>query len=134
MTKIKLFHIKKVVSTCFPCLGFFLDHSRIPNRLSTGSCTRHYRVKSECKNIFETSRVYTSAFCRPNFKPKNFSLFTFYSIVHSACSKIGKKVQFQKNKNTFLWFQKWQKINFSTRKKFKSTKNPVFSVRKLHFW
>ena len=36
------------------------------------------------------------------------------------CSKIGKKVQFQKGKKHYLHFQKWQKkINFCTRKKFK---------------
>ena len=39
------------------------------------------------------------------------------------CSKIRKKVQFQKYKNTLFAFSKWQNINFCTRKKFKITKN-----------
>ena len=49
--------------------------------------------------------------------------------VHCAptqCSKIRKKVQFQKYKNTFFAISKMAKINFCTRKKFKTIKNPVF--------
>ena len=51
----------------------------------------------------------------------------------AQCSKIGKKCNLKSAKKHYLHFQKWQKINFCTRKKFKTTKNPVFfSVRKLH--
>ena len=51
-------------------------------------------------------------------------------VFHSAL-KLEKKVQFQKYKNTF-----WQKINFCTRKKFKTTKNAILNfilVQKLIF-
>ena len=40
-------------------------------------------------------------------------------------SKIGKKCNFKSTKTHFLLFQKWQKINFCTRKKFKTTKNAI---------
>ena len=49
------------------------------------------------------------------------------------CSKIGKKCNFKSTKTHFLPFQKWQKINFCTRKKFKTTKNPVFFSPKIAF-
>ena len=46
------------------------------------------------------------------------------------CSKIGKKCNFKSTKTHFLQFQKWQKINFCTRKKFKITKNAIFGLKK----
>ena len=51
-------------------------------------------------------------------------------------SKIGKKCNFKSTKIQFLLFQKWQKINFCIRKKFKITKNAIlnfFLVQKLIF-
>ena len=45
---------------------------------------------------------------------------------HSALKL--EKMQFQKYKNSFLTFQKWHKINFCTRKKFKTTKNAIFGL------
>ena len=53
--------------------------------------------------------------------------------------KIKKKVHSKSYKNTFfdifksakthfLLFQKWQKINFCTRKKYKTTKNAIFGL------
>ena len=53
--------------------------------------------------------------------------------IHSSALKLEKKCNFKNTKTHFLHFQKWQKVNFCTRKKFKTTKNPVFSVQKLHF-
>ena len=59
---------------------------------------------------------------------------------HSQCSKIGKKCNFKSAKKHYLHFQKWQKINFCTRKKFKIAFLVVlnfFVVQKLifcHFW
>ena len=46
----------------------------------------------------------------------------------AQCSKIGKKVQFQKNKKHFSQFQKWQKIIFCTRK---NSENCIFGNFKL---
>ena len=43
-------------------------------------------------------------------------------------------MQFQKYKKHHLHFQKWQKINFCTRKKFKTTKNAIFGLKKQDFW
>ena len=37
-------------------------------------------------------------------------------------------MQFQKWKKHYLHFQKWQKINFCTRKKLKTTKNAIFGL------
>ena len=51
---------------------------------------------------------------------------------HSAL-KLEKKCNFKSAKTHFLLFQKWQKINFCTRKKFKTTKNPVFFSPKIAF-
>ena len=45
--------------------------------------------------------------------------------MHGAL-KLGKKGNFKSTKTHFLPFQKWQKINFCTRKKFKTTKNAIF--------
>ena len=44
------------------------------------------------------------------------------------CSKIGKKCHFKSTKTHFLLFQKWQKINFCTRKK---SENCIFGRFKL---
>ena len=49
------------------------------------------------------------------------------------CSKIGKKCHFKSTKTHSLLFQKWQKINFCTRKKFKTTKNAIFGLKKTGF-
>ena len=46
----------------------------------------------------------------------------------TQCSKIGKKCNFKRAKKHYLYFQKWQKINFCKRKKFKTTKNAIFGV------
>ena len=57
-------------------------------------------------------------------------------LINAQCSKIGKKCNFKSTKTHFLPFQKWQKINFCTRKKFKNTKNAIFglfSVAKIDF-
>ena len=50
------------------------------------------------------------------------------NLLSSHCSKIGKKCNFKSTKTHFLLFQKWQKINFCTRKKFKTTKNAIFGL------
>ena len=47
-----------------------------------------------------------------------------FSVVAAQCSKIRKKVQFQKYKNTLFAFSKMAKNQFLHQKK----------VRKLHFW
>ena len=44
------------------------------------------------------------------------------SLKGTACSKIGKKCNFKSTKTYFLLFQKWQKINFCTRKSLKLPK------------
>ena len=46
----------------------------------------------------------------------------------SQCSKIRKKCNFKSTKTHFSLFQKWQKINFCTRKKFKTSKNAIFGL------
>ena len=61
--------------------------------------------------------------------PMEFSAIT-------QCSKIGKKCNFKSTKTHYLHFQKWQKINFCTRKKFKIAFLVVlnfFLVQKLIF-
>ena len=45
----------------------------------------------------------------------------------TQCSKIRKKCNCKNAKSHYLHFQNWQKINFCTRKKFQTTKNPVFT-------
>ena len=59
-----------------------------------------------------------------------------YESIHEAqCSKIGKKCNFKSAKKHYLHFQKWQRINFCTRKKFKTTKNAIFGLKKKQdFW
>ena len=52
-------------------------------------------------------------------------------MIKTQCSKIAKKCNFKCTKTHFLHFQKWQKINFCTRKKIKTTKNPVFFSPKI---
>ena len=47
--------------------------------------------------------------------------------LHSAL-KLEKKCNFKSAKKHYLHFQKWQKINFCTRKKFKNTKNAIFGL------
>ena len=47
--------------------------------------------------------------------------------MHSAL-KLEKKCNSKSTKTHFLQFQKWKKINFCTRKKFKSTKNAIFGL------
>ena len=47
---------------------------------------------------------------------------------YTQCSKMGKKCNFKSSKIHFLPFQKWQKVNFCTRKKFKNTKNAIFAL------
>ena len=48
--------------------------------------------------------------------------------------KIGKRVQFQKcKKKHYLHFQKGQKNQFCTRKKFKTTKNAIFGLKKTGY-
>ena len=55
---------------------------------------------------------------------------------HSAL-KLEKKCNFKSTKTHYLHFQKWQKINFCTRKIFKNTKNAIFGLisgAKMDFW
>ena len=54
----------------------------------------------------------------------------------TQCSRIGKKCNFKSTKTHILLFQKWQKINFCTRKMFKIAFLVVlnfFLVQKLIF-
>ena len=41
---------------------------------------------------------------------------TYYELVSTQCTKVGKKCNFESAKKHYLQFQKWQKINFCTRK------------------
>ena len=68
----------------------------------------------------------------PSYKVMPLKIFENYM---SQCSKIEKEMQFQSAKKHYLHFQKWQKINFCTRKKFKITKNAIFGLKKKQdFW
>ena len=60
-------------------------------------------------------------------KPPIMSRYYFLKtkVCHSAL-KLEKKCNIKSTKKTFLPIHKWQKINFCTRKKFKTTKNPGF--------
>ena len=51
--------------------------------------------------------------------------------MQAQCSKIGKECNFKSTKTHFLQFQKWQKINFCTRKKFKKYQKCNF---RTFFW
>ena len=53
--------------------------------------------------------------------------------LHSAL-KLEKKCNFKSAKKHYLHFQKWQKINFCTRKKFKTTKNAIFGLKKTRIF
>ena len=67
------------------------------------------------------------------FKKNTFKVFGSIFRISSfsvQCSKIEKKCNFKSAKKHFLLFQKWQKINFCTRKKFKITKNVIFGLKK----
>ena len=54
-------------------------------------------------------------------------IFKKFSVLHSAL-KLEKKCNFKSTKTHFLHFQKWHKINFSTRKK---SENGIFDSFKL---
>ena len=65
----------------------------------------------------------------------NFLCVIFFSELESRMrkaqfSKIRKKCNFKSAKKHYLHFQKWQKINFCTRKKFKITKNAIIGLKK----
>ena len=47
---------------------------------------------------------------------------------YNSALKLEKKCNFKSTKTHYLHFQKWQKINFCTRKKFKTTKNAFFKT------
>ena len=53
-------------------------------------------------------------------------------MTHSTL-KLEKKCNFKSTKTHYLYFHKWQKINFCTRKKFKTTKNAIFGLKKTGF-
>ena len=55
-----------------------------------------------------------------------------YNTLHSAL-KLEKKCNFKSTKTHFLHFQKWQKINFCTRNKFRITKHPFFQSQNCIF-
>ena len=57
-----------------------------------------------------------------------------YRFPIARCSRIGKKCNFKSTKTHYLLFQKWQKINFCTRKKFKITKNAIFGLKKTRIF
>ena len=65
---------------------------------------------------------------KPHFSTVYFQNPGFgYAICHyHSAPKLGKKCNFKSAKKHYLPFQKWPKINFCTRKKFKTTKNPGF--------
>ena len=44
--------------------------------------------------------------------------------------KLEKKCNFKSTKTHYLHFHKWQKINFCTGKKFKTTKNAILGLKK----
>ena len=46
----------------------------------------------------------------------------------AQCSKIRKSAISKVQKKTFLPFQKWQKNNYCTGKKFKTTKNGILEL------
>ena len=48
--------------------------------------------------------------------------------MHSA-QKLEKKCNFKSAKKHYVRFQKWHKIKFCTRKKFKTTKNAIFGLK-----
>ena len=56
--------------------------------------------------------------------------FKYLFTLHSAL-KLVKKCKFKSEKKKYyLHFQKWQKINFCSRKKFKTIKNAIFGLKK----
>ena len=59
--------------------------------------------------------------------------YLWYKDYIARCSKIGKKCNFKSTKTHFLQFQKRQKINFYTRKKFKIAKFAIFGLKKIGF-
>ena len=95
--------------------------------LETGNC--------DCKDLDSAGG---KNLCCYLFIPPSLSHFVLYVV--TQYSKITKKCNFKSTKTHFLPFQKWQEINFCTRKKFKTTKNAIlnfFLVQKLifcHFW
>ena len=64
-------------------------------------------------------------------------IYIFNTTIWNTSLKLEKKCNFKSTKTHFLLFQKWQKINFCTRKKFKTTKNALlglFSGAKFDFF
>ena len=69
----------------------------------------------------------------PMFQPETknrFLLFNGQQLEEAQCSKIRKKCNFKSAKKHYVHFQKWQKLNFGTRKKFKTTKIVIFGLKK----
>ena len=58
---------------------------------------------------------------------KNCKIAQFFLVPNSQCSKIRKKYNFKSIKKYYLHFQKWQKVHFCRRKKFKTT-NAIFGL------
>ena len=52
-----------------------------------------------------------------------------FCLLHSAL-KLEKSAISKVQKKHYLHFQKWQKVNFCTRRKFKTTKNAIFGLKK----
>ena len=73
-------------------------------------------------------------FLKHFFKSNERNYIKLKATIHSAL-KLGKKCNFKSTKKHHLHFQKWQKINFCTRKKFRTTKNAIFGLKKKQdFW
>ena len=93
------------------------------SHLRTHVRTIHDGIKEHqcglCDNVFGKSELY--------YKFKKNIQKNYINIFHSAL-KLEKKCNFKSTKTHFLRFKKWQKINFGTRKKFKTTKNAIFGL------
>ena len=64
------------------------------------------------------TKVAKTMYCK-EFSEQCIKTCIHISTYNAQCSKIGKKCNFKGTKTHFLLFQKWQKINFCSGKKFK---------------
>ena len=96
------------------------------------STTKDVMVKSVLENILKAENYGDVMLLTKAAHTELIELGCFHK---AQCYKIGKKCNLKSAKNIICIFKNGKKkIDFCTRKKFKTTKNPVFfSVLKLYF-
>ena len=124
--RLPMFSLKIMIIIVANILHF--SHFTFPEKLVNCSRAAHKLYRSSTsqtsKACLKKNRAmsFTSTLIFPNERAmsSNEQLATHHYFLYIAqCSKIEKKCNFKSTKTHYLHFQKWQKINFCTRNKFK---------------